>query len=99
MSALIRLAAERKARDRREAKDLREDFFQKCRDAVAEMDDGLAGFALVTWGKNGELRTAYNAAQGPIGPALLPTLVSDALNRHVAVALANDAAISDASEE
>jgi hypothetical protein len=31
------------------------------------------------------MRTAYDAERGPISYALMPTLVSDALNRHVAV--------------
>jgi hypothetical protein len=44
------------------------------------------------------MRSAYNAAQGPIGPALIPTLVADALNRHVAVMLArNESDDTDAS--
>ena len=55
-----------------------------------------SSFALVVWGKNGDMKTAYNAAEGPIGPALVPTLVSDALNRHVAVMLAKDEIGGDA---
>src|SRR6185312_2826790 len=87
MPAPIKLVAERKARASLDAKLLREELFEKCRTAIDQVDD-VAGFALVVWGKSGEMRTAYNAAQGPIGPALVPTLVADALNRHVAVMLA-----------
>jgi hypothetical protein len=43
------------------------------------------------------MRTAYNTTQGPIGPALIPTLVADALNRHVAVMLARDEPDADAN--
>jgi hypothetical protein len=34
------------------------------------------------------LKLAYDAAHGPIRAPLVPTLVADALNRHVAVMLA-----------
>ncbi len=90
MTVPIKLVAERKARAARDAKHMREELFEACRDAVENLDDELFGFALVVWGKDGVMRTAYHAAQGPIGPALVPTLVSDALNRHVAVMLAKD---------
>lgn len=70
------------------ARDLRADLFQRCRAAIDQMGDNIAGFALVVWDHEGDLRSAYNAQQGPIGPALMPTLVADALNRHVAVMLA-----------
>jgi hypothetical protein len=90
MSVPIKLAVERKARAARDAKHLREELFESCRDAVEDLDEDLFGFALVVWDKDGAMRTAYHAAQGPIGPALVPTLVADALNRHVAVMLAKD---------
>jgi len=51
---------------------------------------------LIVWGKDGDMRTAYNAAQGPIGPDLVPTLAADALNRHVAVMLAKNDESDDA---
>ena len=53
-----------------------------------QMGDNIAGFALVTWDREGSLRSAYDTSYGPIGPALVPTLSADALNRHVAVMLA-----------
>jgi hypothetical protein len=52
--------------------------------------DEIAGFALVVWDNRGDMRTAYDAARGPIGPALVLTLVSDALNRHLAIKLAEE---------
>jgi hypothetical protein len=48
------------------------------------------GLLLSVWDQNGEMRTSYNAARGRIGPALVPTSVWDALNRHVAVKLAEE---------
>jgi len=50
--------------------------------------EDIAGFALVVWDKEGGMRTAYDTTRGPIRAALVPTLVADALNRHVAVMLA-----------
>ena len=88
MSKLVKLATEKAARTERNAELLREDLFEKCNAAVDGLGDNVAGFALIVWGKDGDMRTAYNAAQGPIGPGLVPTLAADALNRHVAVMLA-----------
>jgi hypothetical protein len=95
MVHLIALDSEKAARSAREAKHLREDVLAKCAAALQAMGDDLAGFALVVWDKNGEMRTAYDASRGPVGPALLPTLASDALNRHVAVMLARDQVAED----
>jgi hypothetical protein len=69
---------------------MRRELFGRCRAAVQQMGDEIAGFAVVVWDQNGDMRTSYSAARGPIGPALVPTLVSDALNRHVAVKLAEE---------
>lgn len=88
MPHLIKLASEKAVRAERAARLLREDLLAKCAAAIDDMGDDVAGYALVVWTKNGEMRTAYDAAQGPIGPALVPTLAADALNRHVAVMLA-----------
>jgi hypothetical protein len=89
MTAVINLVSERERRIAKDAAELREELLEKCRAAVAELDH-IAGYALVVWDGRGDMRSAYNAAQGPIGPALVPTLVADALNRHVAVMLARD---------
>ncbi len=87
MAAVINLVSERQHRTAREAAELRDEFLEKCCVSVADLDR-LAGYALVVWDASGDMRTAYNASEGPIGPALVPTLVADALNRHVAVMLA-----------
>jgi hypothetical protein len=98
MSNLIKLVTEKAVRAERESNLVRDDLFAKCTAAVDGLGDGVAGYALVVWGKDGDMRTAYNAAQGPIGPALVPTLAADALNRHVAVMLARDDESDDAGE-
>ena len=96
MSNLIKLVTEKAARAERDAQLLREDLFTKCAAAVDGLGDGIAGYALIVWCKDGDMRTAYNAAQGPIGPDLVPTLAADALNRHVAVMLAKNDESDDA---
>jgi hypothetical protein len=60
------------------------------------MGDDIAGFALVVWDAEGNLRSSYDTTRGPIRPPLVPTLASDALNRHVAVMLAS---VRDAEQE
>jgi hypothetical protein len=96
MAHLIQLTTEKTARAERDAELLREDLFEKCTAAVHDLGDDISGYALIVWSKNGDMRTAYNAARGPIGPALVPTLAADALNRHVAVMLAREDESDDA---
>lgn len=73
---------------RADARKTRAALFQRCRAAIEQMGDDIAGFALVVWDKEGNLRSAYDASRGPIRAPLVPTLTADALNRHVAVMLA-----------
>jgi hypothetical protein len=77
-------------RRQEDGRDMRQDLFRRCRAAADQMGDDISGFAVVVWDHQGDMRTAYNTTRGPIGPALVPTLVSDALNRHVAVKLAEE---------
>jgi hypothetical protein len=95
MTHLIKLASKKAKRDSDEAKLVRDDLLETCAAAANSMGDGLAGYALVVWDKTGGMRTSYNAAQGPVSPALVPTLAADALNRHVAVMLARHDAPDD----
>lgn len=90
MNKPVKLAAVINDTKKEEAKRLRENLFLRCRQAIDQMGDDIAGFALVVWDERGDLRTAYNAENGPISFALVPTLVSDALNRHVAVKITED---------
>jgi hypothetical protein len=80
------------ANDKRrlEARETRRMLFVRCRTAIEEMGDDIAGFALVVWDKEGHLRSAYDTTRGPIRAPLMPTLVGDALNRHVAVCLVEE---------
>ncbi len=99
MTHLIKLASERDRRDSEQAKVVRDDLLEKCAAAVDAMGADIAGYALVVWNKTGDMRTAYDASQGPIGPALVPTLAADALNRHVAVVLAKTGNTDDTDSD
>ncbi len=95
MPHLVKLASEKAARAEQQTNLLRDDLLAKFAAAVDTTDEGIAGYALVVWDKSGAMRTAYDASHGPIGPALVPTLAADALNRHVAVMLATSGEIDD----
>lgn len=71
-----------------QARDTRHALFERCRSAVVQAGEDLAGFALVVWTQDGEMRSSYETSAGPVRPPLVPTLVADALNRHVAIVLA-----------
>ena len=78
------------ANDRRsaEAKEVRGALFAQCRAILDELGDDVSGFAFVVWTRDGDIRSGFDTGYGPVRPALIPTLTSDALNRHVAVTLA-----------
>lgn len=97
MTDLVSLDVERALRAEREAELARVDLMEKCEAAIDAVGNDVAGFALIVWNRDGEMRTVYDASKGPIGPALLPTLASDALNRHVAVMLAKEEASEDSN--
>jgi hypothetical protein len=90
MKKPVALEEVRNEQRRYAGKDMRKSLFERCRAAADQLGDEISGFALVVWDNQGDLRSAYDATRGPIGPALVPTLVSDALNRHVAVKLAEE---------
>ena len=87
MSQVTRLREVSDERRTSAAKELRGALFQRCRAAIEQMGDDISGFALVVWDREGNLRSAYDASNGPIRAPLVPTLAADALNRHVAVML------------
>lgn len=61
---------------------------RSLRHALAHHGDGFCGFALVTWNHQGGAYSGYLAEYGVIGESLMPAYVHDALNRHVAVVVA-----------
>jgi hypothetical protein len=88
MSDLIHLREVANSQRATTARELRAALFQRCRAAIEQMGDDVSGFALVVWDREGHMRSAYDATNGPIRAPLVPTLVADALNRHVAVKIA-----------
>lgn len=79
----LSVAAER---DETAAREFRRRLFVSCRELLADIGGELAGYAIVAWSPDGALRSVYEIHGGPIGAPLVPTLVSDALNRHGACA-------------
>jgi hypothetical protein len=79
-----------------EAREVRAALFNQCRSLLLELGDDVSGFALVAWTRNGELRSAFDTGYGPLRPALIPTLIGDALNRHVTLEMASPTAIDHA---
>lgn len=73
-------------RDR--ARQLRRMLVACLRRNFVDFGDDLAGFALVTWDARGDAHSSYFADDGPVGESLVPVFTADALNRHIAVALA-----------
>ena len=73
---------------RQKARDIRDELFSQCRSIVGQLGDEVSGFALVAWDRQGDLRSTYCTGYGPLRPALIPTLVGDALNRHVTLGMA-----------
>lgn len=92
---VVSLESVRDERQSSEALELRVELWSAMDRACEQVGDDISGYALVVWDKVGDLRSAYNAARGPIGPGLVPTFVSDALNRHLAVMLAKEVIEAD----
>src|SRR5258707_739471 len=84
----LSLAAASDERRQAEAREQRRALFDQCRLILAQVGDDVSGFALVVWGRDGELRSGYDTGYGPLRPAIIPTLAGDALNRHVALDMA-----------
>jgi hypothetical protein len=81
---------------RDDARRVRRRLFDCARNAAEQLEDEICGFALVTWGHDGELRSAYEASAGPIRWSLVPTLAADALNRHISVMMVEQKARDEA---
>jgi hypothetical protein len=80
----VRLNEVRDLKKEKSARDVRGRLFNGVRLLLGELDQNLAGYAIVAWDNTGRLRSIYEAINGPIGPNLVPTLCADALNRHIA---------------
>lgn len=54
-------------------------------------DPEIAGYALVTWDTRGATASAICAAFGPMALGIVPAVVKDQLNRHLASDMAEEA--------
>ena len=92
---LVQVRNERKAA---QAKYMRRDMHCAVRSACRGCGDDLSGYALVAWDRMGNVHTAINQGLGPFGWCALPNQCRDAINRHIAIALANPEAASPEPE-
>ena len=86
---LVQVRNERKAS---EAAHIRRNLFQAARNASNARGDELSGFALVSWDRQGNMRTAINSGYGPIAWGRIPSECRDAFERHVTAELAQTSA-------
>lgn len=87
---VIRLVQARSERKASEAKHVRKVMHACVRRSFELFGDDISGFALVSWNRRGEMDSAYLVGHGPHAFASIPGQVHDALNRHMAVELAQD---------
>lgn len=73
------------AKDR--ARAVRRELFKVLRMSLRSQGDDLAGFAMVLWDRRGEPDSNFLTKAGPIGRAMMPNYVKDALERHVTMNL------------
>lgn len=71
----------------------RRTFGRIVRHTLQAHGDDFAGFAIVTWNHRGDASSGYYAATGPIAEALVPSYVSDAINRHITIEMAQTLAV------
>lgn len=75
---------------KRNARRVRRILGKTVRSHLLGQGDDLAGFAIVSWDHRGAVQTGSLTSSGPIDRSLLPAFVGDALNRHIAVSLAQE---------
>lgn len=75
-------------RDKSDTREVLRSLRASVRTALS--DGTTAGYALVMWAKDGALTSAVYVDKGVIARSLVPTLVHDALNRHVAIMIGRE---------
>lgn len=91
---IIRLVQARNERKAAEARNVRENMFAGARAAAADHGDDIAGFALVSWRRDGGMHTSIFTGYGPVADSMVPMQVHDALQRHLTIEIAERAAIT-----
>ena len=67
---IVRFSEVSREKQKIDAKNVRASFFARGRAAMEQVGDDIAGFAIVVWDGKGDMRTAYDATRGLMGPAL-----------------------------
>lgn len=92
MGKIVKLQNDKERRSRQVAKILR----GTVRTVIAgDVPADLAGFALVAWNGRGEAVSAHYTDTGPVSSGLMPAYVHDALNRMIALELAQSTSVHD----
>jgi hypothetical protein len=86
---VVRLIQFRNERKAAEAKHMRGDMHSAVRQVCRDLGEELSGYALVSWTRRGETHTNINEGYGPFGWGSLPGQCHDAVNRHIAIVIAN----------
>jgi hypothetical protein len=86
---VVRLSVVRNERKAAEVKHMRRDMHTAVRSTCRALGDDLSGYALVSWTRGGEVHTNINEGYGPFGWGSLPGQCHDAINRHIAIVIAN----------
>lgn len=89
MKRPVKLSVIRSERQRDAAKEIRRELYGSMKDVVDDAGDGIAGYALVVWDKQGANWSTLRGGS-PIQTRLAPTFVQDALSQHVAVNMTLD---------
>ena len=70
---------------------MRHDLFRGAGRVCRDFGDDFSGYVLVSWRRDGSIRTVVNHGFGPLAWASLPEHCRDAIQRHVSVELAVEA--------
>jgi hypothetical protein len=84
LKKVVRLTLIRNERDHKQAKEIRAKMGDSIKSARAHLGDGLIGYGMVAWDKEGKtVTTVVNRPKSPLGRAILPRFVKDKLEQHI----------------
>lgn len=81
---VLRIVSNKDKSERHAKKQAKQRYFRSCQEAIDGIESDLAGYAIVVWTKSGNAISVLHCGDGLIGHGLVPTLVHDVINRHVA---------------
>jgi hypothetical protein len=80
---VIKLNVVRNERKKEEYKKIKKEFFKRAKECLSFCSDNIGGYALVIWDKDGTAVSTIDVLMGNISRSLVPSFVSDKLNRHI----------------